>query len=314
MKTRWFLMAISCTLAAASLVSAQEESIGEATVIELEAKRYAKLSMDIGSTVSAGFATTVAPPKGKTFLITWMQLELTKAEDEVGDEVVSIENTSIKLTGADGKVYDNIGSCSKDGRFSEYGGGIYAYGDADELPFNAVFVVPEGQTDFQLSIDKNKHAVKVAGEIEAEIDPTKIAVFKVKKAEVVDSLDTEYELGSYDNPVGDVVITVESAAKNYLVLKMVIAGDAPNEGESFSVGPDDFGLVVDGGTYIPSIGAIEYGDFSPDAWGASETADAAGRFPAVSLELVFPLPEKAKEYQLLYLLKEIAKDKVPEKS
>jgi hypothetical protein len=294
--------------------SLQAEQIGKVEIAKTDIFRCNRLALDVGSTARHGITRMVTAPKGQSFVVIWMDLKVTPGKDEDGDEVVQIEEEAIKLTNAKGDAYECVGRCTRDGRYNNYAGGFYQYGkpETETVPYDLVFLAPEGMQDWTLKMGDASAALQIPPKPEETIDRTKIATFKVLGVRTVDKLGQELELGgTFDNPIKAEEV-VESNVSRYLVIKLVVKARQGNDSDGdFSMNTEEIGIVYGGSVYLPPIGVFNGDEFYAGSGGIYAEKDAIGEFAAEQLEMVFPLPGKLTKFRLTYLGQTIANGDIP---
>jgi hypothetical protein len=290
------------------------QQVGSVEIVKTEIFRCNRLALDVGSTARHGITRMVTAPKGQSFVVIWMDLKVTPGKDEDGDEVVQIEEDLVRLANAKGDAYECVGRCTRDGRYNNYSGGFYHYGkpETETVPYDMVFLAPEGMQDWTLKMGTASAALQVPPKPEDTIDRTKIATFKVLGVRTVDKLGQELQLGgSFDNPI-KAVETVESNVPRFLVIKLVVKGRYGNDSDGdFSMSTEEVGVIYGGSVYCPPIGVFNGDTFYSGSSGFYSEQDAIGEYSAEQIEMVFPLPGKLTKFRLTYLGQKIADGDIP---
>lgn len=305
---------VGALITAISAGAACAEQVGKVEIVKTDILRCNRLALDVGSTARHGITRMVAAPKGQSFVVIWMDLKVTPGKDEDGDEVTQIEEETIRLTNAKGDQYECVGRCTRDGRYTNYAGSYYSYGkpEKETVPYDMVFLAPEGMQDWTLKMGDAKAALQVPPKPEDTIDRTKIATFKVLGVRTVDKLEQELQLGGdFDNPI-KAQETVESNVPRYLVVKLVAKARQGNDSDGdFSMSTEELGVIYGGSVYCAPIGVFNGDQFSPGSSGFYSEQDAIGEFSAEQVEMVFPLPGKLTKFKLTYLGQKIAEGDIP---
>jgi hypothetical protein len=294
--------------------AASAEQVGKVEIVKTDIFRCNRLALDVGSTARHGITRMVSAPKGQSFVVIWMDLKVTPGKDEDGDEVTQIDEELIKLTNAKGDAFECVGRCSRDGRYSNYAGSFYSYGkpEKETVPYDMVFLIPEGMQDWTLKMGTASSALQVPPKPEDTIDRTKIATFKVLGVRIVEKLGQELELGgTFDNPI-KATETVEANVSRFLAVKLVVKARGGNDSDGdFSMSTEEVGVIYGGAVYCSPIGVLDGDRFYPGSGGFYSEKDAIGEFSAEQVEMVFPLPGKLTKFRLTYLGQKIAEEDIP---
>ena len=315
---RWtlcLLMACSFLCSAEQASAWAEKQIGEVEIVNTKLGRYRRLAINVSDTAQRGYMQYMTAPPGYSFVVIWMDLKITPGKDSDGDPRTYIPDHLISFDGGSGKKLKALGRCTPDGRMeSGYYSSSYSYYGTPEketIPHSMVVAVPDNVAEFKFTFGNEKKDIQAPSLAEDTLDRAACAIFKVAKVEVVDKLEDEQRVGDYDDPLGTSPIEVEAPAGRFAIVTLYIKGKASNQSEGgFSFTSNDLGALYAGVAHSGPLGYISDDEFQTGYTYINSGQDVVGDFFTASVRLVFPLPGKLKEFQLLYLMQPIADIKV----
>ena len=301
---------------AASAV-ADEPAIGSVQVVKADSFMCRKLASYPDDTSGQGYLKMLTAPKGKAFLVVWARLKLTFAKNEDGEDVVYMQDEHMSLKDSKGNLSYVVGNCTRDGRFNDGSGYVSHYKEyleGDEVSFNPVFVVPEGEQEFTLQMAGAAHKFTAPMQVADTVNRTGAAIFKIDEVKVIENLSNMRELREYeDNEVKGITEQVLSPSTRFLAVKFIIKPKYGNDSDGdFYVYSNEFGLRYGSQVYVTPVGHFDGNRFYDGGTGEGDEPDAAGEYPAQVMHLVFPLPGKLTTFRALYLMQEFGGAAIPQ--
>ncbi len=322
MQRQFIILAAACVVSLAALTTstnvamADDPVVGAVEVVKSDSFMCRKLALNPDDTAQHGYVKELTAPKGKAFLVVWARLKLKFAKNEDDEDAVYIADEHMSLKDSKGNLSHIVGTCTRDGRFYDTSGWLSHYKeylDGDEVEYNPVFVVAEGEQEFTLQLASSSHKFTAPMNVAETIDRTAAADFKIDEVKVIDSLSDIVELRQYeDNEVKGVNEQILSPSTKFLAVKIIIKPKASNDSDGgFYVYSSHFGLRYGKQVYVTPIGHYDGNRFYDGGTGEGGEADAAGEYRAEVMHLVFPLPGKLTAFRGLYLMQEFGGGAIP---
>ncbi len=290
-----------------------DENFGSVQVIRSRTGRFDSLAVGISEMVSRGAVRMMETPRGKSFLVIWLDLAVVPGVDGQGRPFTQIDSATFRIVDTDGTEYLPIGHCTKDGRFGTYVRDFTLNGPPvkETYNFNLVFAPPNSRTSFTLRLGQHEHKVVApSGAPQRSIDRARIANFSIQNTEVARDVQRTESLGSKENEVR-FVERLRSTSSRYLIVDVRAEPRDMNARGSFTFRSSDLGMLFGAQVYVPPAGYFVDGEFYPGDNTYTSEKEIDGSFKALEARLVFPVPGVVSSFRLLYLARPIAEGEVP---